>query len=78
MGYEELSHNYFLEIYDKPYLSVIQDKQIMQMSLENILDERNKTQSPREKDRDVFKNKFKEKDLMLKIAQKLMIIKYCK
>ena len=33
----------------------------MQMYLENILDERNKTQSSREKVRDVFYNKFKEK-----------------
>ena len=32
------------------------------MYLENILDERNKKQRPREKDGDVFYNKFKEKD----------------
>ena len=49
MGYKELSHNY-LEIYEKPYLSEIQDEQIIQMHLENILDERNKTQCPREKE----------------------------
>ena len=61
MGHKELSHNY-LEIYEKPYLSEIQDEQIIQMYLENILGERNKTQRPREKDGDVFYNKFKEKD----------------
>ena len=33
MGYKELSHNY-LEIYEKPYLSVIRDEQIMQMYLQ--------------------------------------------
>ena len=27
MGYQELSHNY-LEIYEKPYLSVIQDNKL--------------------------------------------------
>ena len=32
------------------------------MYLENILDERNKTHRPREKDGDVFYNKFMEKD----------------
>ena len=61
MRYEELSQNY-LEIYEKPYLSEIQDEQIIQMYSENILDERNKTQRPREKDGDVFYHKFKEKD----------------
>ena len=61
MRYKELSHNY-LEIYEKPYLSEIQDEQIIQMYLENILDERNKMQRPREKDGDVFYNKFKEKE----------------
>ena len=61
MGYKELNHNY-LEIYEKPYFSEIQHEQIIQMYLENILDERNKTQRPREKDGDVFYNKFKEKD----------------
>ena len=53
MGYKELSHNH-LEIYEKPYFSEIQDKQITQMYLENILDEKNKTQRPREKGSDVF------------------------
>ena len=61
MGYKELSHNY-LESYKKPYLNEIKDEQIIQMYLENILDERNKTQRPREKDGDVFYNKFKGKD----------------
>ena len=61
MGYKELSHNY-LEIYEKPYLNEIQDEQIIQMYLDNILDERNKTQRPREKDGDVFYNNFKEQD----------------